>query len=65
MAASTSSSVSDGTIVEVDSVGEESSSSSAMVSLLDRMKPATPADIARKQRMKNNPPPVGKRHCSQ
>ena len=58
----TSSSVSDCTIVEGDSFSE-SSSSSAIVSLLDRLKPATPADIARKRRMKNNPPPVGKRHC--
>ena len=39
------------------------SSSSSVVSLLDRLKSPTPADIGRARKLKTNPPPVGKRHC--
>ena len=46
------------------SSGIESSSSSSecsVMSLLDRLRSATPAEISRKRKLKTNPPPVGKR----
>jgi hypothetical protein len=39
------------------------SSSSSVVSLLERLKSPIPADIGRARKLKTNPPPVGKRHC--
>ena len=51
-------------IIVVSSDGSEcGSSSSSVVSLLDRLKSSTPADIGSAQKLKTNPPPVGKQHC--
>ena len=51
-------------IIVVSSDGSEcGSSSSSVVSLLDRLKSPTPADIGSARKLKTNPPPVGKQHC--
>ena len=61
MATSSETPVSDGGTVgsDNDSVG---SSSSSVISLLDRLKSPVAADIARKRQTKTNPP-IGKRPC--
>ena len=40
-----------------------SSQPTAVVSLLQRLKAPTPAEIARKRKTKSNPPPKGKHSC--
>jgi len=37
--------------------------SDGIIFFLDKLKQATPAEIARKQKVKANRPPVGKWHC--
>ena len=51
---------------DVDIPGSEagpSSASTPVVSLLDRLRSPTSAEIARKRKTKANPPPKGKRRC--
>ena len=52
-------------VQEYDSDDETSSTGEGreVVSLLDRLKSATPADIARSRKVRTNNPPRGKRPC--
>ena len=61
MAASTLSSSGSTSDIPETSDGD-SHTSSSVTSLLDRLKQATPAEIAHKRKVKANPPPVGKWH---
>ena len=43
----------------METTSESLQSDSPVVSLLDRLRPPTPADLARKRQLKQNPPPKG------
>ena len=66
---SSSCSCSGSAVPEYESNGETDGDTSSMeqgrevVSLLDRLKRATPADIARSRKVRKNNPPRGKRPC--
>ena len=48
---------------EVEEAEVEAGPSTKVVSLLDRLRSPTSAEIARKRKIKANPPPKGKRRC--
>ena len=50
-------------VVYASSESESDEEGTEVVSLLDRLKSPTPADISRKRKIKKNAPPKGKRRC--